>query len=459
MLKGLGCNWLSPWCASGPRLPEAPSAIPQAGCGTCISIAIAVFETVLLKTADLLRILARSVSIAQAPSELVPSDTSGDRSAQTAPELLDTRGNSAVMAAPSDDHIAMDIETDTQELTPEELRRLGPRRLLVRVRSIVYQAEGINAYEVVDPTGADLPSFEPGSHIDLYFRDGRVRQYSLCSDPLDRRHYVFAVQREAHGRGGSKAIFERVHVGRILAISEPRNNFPLSQRATRHLLLAGGIGVTPMMAMIHRLRAASQEFVLHYCTRSPERTAFLEELRPLRESGLVFLHHDGGDPTKGLDLGALLRPYDEGTHLYYCGPSAFMNAVREASAHWPIGTAHFEHFNAPPDARNAAAPEAGCASTTAGNASETIGVGFQVKLARSGRTFDVPDDKTIVQVLRENGIVVETSCESGLCGTCRARYLSGVPDHRDFVLDDEAKKDQILICCSRSLSNLLVLDL
>lgn len=341
-----------------------------------------------------------------------------------------------------------------QELTPEELQRLGPARLLVRVRSITYEGEDINAYEVVDPEGRELPPFAPGSHIDLYFRDQRVRQYSLCGDPQERHHYVFAVQREPEGRGGSKAIFERVHVGRILTISEPRNNFPLRPEARRHLLLAGGIGVTPMMAMIHHLRRAGTEFTLHYCTRSPERTAFADQLRPLVKEGCALIHWDGGDPSRGLDIPATLREYRDGTHLYYCGPRGFMAAVAAASVHWPAGTTHCEYFTAPAsETATAPGPEG------PGDIDGAIGVGFQVRVASTGQTFDVPNDKSIVQVLREHGIEVPTSCESGLCGTCRTRYLEGQPEHRDYILDEREKETEVLICCARSKSPLLVLDL
>lgn len=338
------------------------------------------------------------------------------------------------------------------ELTPEELQRLGPARLLVRVRSITYEGESINAYEVVDPQGGELPPFTPGSHIDLYFRDQRVRQYSLCGDPSDRRRYVFAVQREPEGRGGSRAIFERVHVGRILTISEPRNNFPLRPQARRHLLLAGGIGITPMMSMIHHLRRAGAEFTLHYCARSPERTAFADQLRPLVQDGRACIHWDGGDPSRGLDLAGTLRDYREGTHLYYCGPRGFMAAVAAAAAHWPAGSTHCEYFTA-------TAADPATEADPGGDVDGAIGVGFQVRVASSGRTFDVPNDKSIVQVLREHGIDVPTSCESGLCGTCRTRYLEGQPDHRDYILDEKEKETEVLICCARSKSPLLVLDL
>lgn len=345
-----------------------------------------------------------------------------------------------------------------QEMSPEELRRQGPNRLLVRVRAIVYEGENINAYEVVDPAGNALPAFEPGSHIDLYFRDRRIRQYSLCGDPSDHTRYRFAVQRETEGRGGSRAIFERVHVGRILAISEPRSNFRLHAQAKRHLLLAGGIGITPMMSMISHLRASGVPFTLHYCTRSPERTAFLDELRPLQALGLAFIHHDGGTPQQRLDIAELLRSYSDGTHLYFCGPNSFMNAVRGSSAHWPAGTVHCEYFSPSPDAP-ADSADAQVQPVQPNDMNNAIGVGFQVKIASTGKVFDIPDDKSIVEVLRENGFKIATSCEQGLCGTCRTRYLAGVPDHRDYVLDDQEKRQEMLICCSRSLSPLLLLDL
>lgn len=343
--------------------------------------------------------------------------------------------------------------TAPQELAPEELVKLGPARLLVRVRSITYAAQEISLYEVTDPAGNMLPAFTPGSHIDLYFRDRRVRQYSLCNDPTERRRYVFAVQREAEGRGGSKAIFERVHVGRILTISEPRNHFPLAPDAGSHLLIAGGIGITPIMAMIYALRASGSDYELHYCTRSAERTAFIEELEPELRSGRAHIYHDSGDPSRGADLRALLAQYRPGRHLYYCGPKPFMSAIRELTVHWPRDSMHFEYFTGSDEL------ETGSSGASDVSAGRDIPVGFQVQLVRSGATFDVPNDKSILQVLREHGIDVPSSCESGLCGTCRTRYLGGIPEHRDYILDDEERKHDVLICCARSRSPVLVLDL
>lgn len=353
------------------------------------------------------------------------------------------------------------METNLQkELSPEELRKLGPDRLLVRVRSIIYQGEHINAYEVVNPEHRELPPFTAGSHIDLYFRDGRVRQYSLCNDPRERHRYVFAVQREPLGRGGSKAIFERVHVGRILTISGPRNNFPLAADANQHLFIAGGIGITPIMSMIHRLAADGAQFILHYCARTSGRTAFMEELRPLQQQGKVFFHHDGGDPSCGLNFAALLRVYEPGTHLYFCGPSGVMAAIKKVAAHWPAEMVHYEYFTPPTAGAQAGSVTGqGVRPLSPQEMEGVISVGFQVKIVSTGAIFDVPNDKSIAQVLREHGIQVPTSCESGLCGTCRTRYLEGIPDHRDYILDDEEKTRDMLICCSRSKTPLLVLDL
>ena len=343
------------------------------------------------------------------------------------------------------------------ELPSTAVRHVGPARLQVRVRSVTSEGQNINAYEVVDSTGQALPAFEPGSHIDVNLPDESlgIRQYSLCGDPEDRSRYLFAVQREAEGRGGSKAMFEHVRVGSSLTISHPRNKFALRPEARRHLLLAGGIGITPMMAMICHLQRTGADFTLHYCTRSPARTAFTGRLKPLVDKGQAFIHWDGGDPSKGLDIKSALREYQAGTHLYYCGPPGFMTAVAAASAHWPSGTAHREFFTPSANDPGIAAAPASESSDVEGS----LGAVFKVKLSSTGQTFDIPGDKTILQVLREHGIEVETACELGVCGTCRTRYLEGEADHRDFVLELEEQEKELTVCCSRSKSPLLVLDL
>ena len=324
----------------------------------------------------------------------------------------------------------------------------------VHVRQITYQAAGINSYELVHPDGEDLPEFTAGSHIDFFFRDGSVRQYSLCNNPKERHRYLIAVLREVAGRGGSQALHERVHVQRQVRIGAPRNHFRLEEEAKRHLLLAGGIGVTPIIAMAMRLRDIGADFMLHYCTKDATSTAFAREISELMQQGHAMLHHDGGDPRRGLDIEQLLKDYQEGTHLYYCGPAGFMRAAERATAHWPPGSVHFEYFAA------SASPKATITKEELGAlGDESVGIGFQVKIASTGKSYFVPNNKSIVQVLAENGINVEVSCESGLCGTCTTRYLDGQVDHQDLVLDDNERANFLTLCCSRAKSNVLVLDL
>ena len=320
----------------------------------------------------------------------------------------------------------------------------GPKTLRdVRVNDVSWEAEDILSFELVDPNGGDLAPFAAGAHIDIHIDDGLVRQYSLCNDPDERHCYVIAVLIEPNGRGGSLALHETVSEGDLLTISEPRNHFRLADDAARHLLLAGGIGVAPMMAMIGTLEARGADYLMHYCTRAPDRTAFMDRLRSLIASGKVILHHDGGDPARGLDIEAMLKDHEAGTHLYYCGPGGFMTATAAAAGHWPEDTVHFEYFTAPED-DPAEYPE---------------NSPFQVKIANTGDVFDVPADKTIIEVLRGNGLAVDTSCEHGYCATCMTRYLEGEPEHRDAVLDDEDRAEFVLICCARSRTPLLVLDL
>ncbi len=313
----------------------------------------------------------------------------------------------------------------------------------LRIRSIAYLAEDINGYELVDPNGHDLPRFAAGAHIAVRVAGGVWRDYSLWNDPAERRRYCVAVLREAAGEG-SRQLHERVRPGDIVEVSWPRNHFPLAEDAARHLLIAGGIGITPIMAMIAELKRRRADFRLHYCTRSPEKTAFREELSLLAALGCAVFHYDGGDPAKGLDIAALLREPEPGTHLYYCGPTGLMRAAAAASAHWPDGTVHFEFFTGP-----AAAAPAALADDRP----------FTVRLARSGGTIEVAVGESIAAALARRGIAVRTSCELGYCGTCLTRYLAGEPDHRDEILRPEDRAQYLLACCARARSGELVLDL
>src|SRR6266540_2515294 len=278
----------------------------------------------------------------------------------------------------------------------------------LRVRSITYLAEDINGYELVDPNGHNLPRFDAGAHVGVRLGESVWRDYSLWNDPAERRRYCIAVLREKLGEG-SRRLHDAVEV------SLPRNHFPLAEDAERHLLLAGGIGITPIMAMVAELKRRRAEFRLYYCTRGPERTAFRDELDLLAVQGRVVFHHDDGDPARALDIQALLRERQPGTHLYYCGPAGMMAVAAAASAHWPSDSVHCEYFSGP-----SAAPPARLEDDRP----------FRVRLARSGREYEVPVGETIINVLRRHGLETRTSCELGYCGACLTRYIAGEPDHR-----------------------------
>jgi ferredoxin-NADP reductase len=310
----------------------------------------------------------------------------------------------------------------------------------LRVRSITYLAEAINGYELVDPRGRDLPRFAAGAHVDLRFGDF-VRQYSLYNDPAERRRYCVAVLREDVSRGGSRYLHDTIRVGDLLEVSMPRNNFPLESEAERHLLIAGGIGIAPIMSMIAELQRRHADFHIHYCTRSAARTAFRDDLALIAADRRVDFHFDGGDPARGLDIRAVLRAPPHGTHLYYCGPEGLMAAAAEATKGWPAGTVHCEYFTAPPAA------------------SVVEDTPFRVRLAKRRVEYEIPVGQTITGVLRRHGITVPTSCELGYCGACVTRYLAGEPDHRDQVPREYGRGRFVLICCARSKTPVLDLDL
>lgn len=318
---------------------------------------------------------------------------------------------------------------------------MAEETLTVRVNRVTDEAEGIRSFEFVDPSGADLPPFTAGAHVDVFPPNGPARQYSLCNDPTERHRYVVSVLREPESRGGSVAMHMGVTEGATIAISAPRNNFPLSTEAGRHVLIAGGIGITPVMAMVRHLHSAGADYKLYYCTRSPAQTAFRKVLGDAPFAAHVEFIHDGGDPAKGLDVKATLATVEPGTHVYCCGPAGLMEAVKTASEHWPAGSIHFEYFTA--DQEVLSAPKSG----------------FEVEIASTGAVLTVPDDKSILAVLRENGFEVESMCEEGVCGTCITGLLEGEADHRDMILSDDEQANSITVCCSRAKSDRLKLDL
>ncbi len=319
-------------------------------------------------------------------------------------------------------------------------------RLRLRVQRITPEAEGIQSYALVSPEGAALPAFEPGAHLDVHVPGGLVRQYSLCNDSAQTHRYVIAVQREPGGRGGSRALHEQVREGDVLTVHPPRCDFPLLH-ARGYVLVAGGIGITPLLSMAHALVRQGVPWHLHYCTRSPERTAFRALLGSPALAPHVTLHHDGGEPARALDFKALLATRAPGTRLYCCGPAPLMRAVREASSlhDWPREKVHFEAFSA--EGTSAVGAQADAE--------------FQVVVRSTGATYAVPPGHTVLQVLRQNGLRVDSSCEAGTCGACLTRVLEGHPEHRDTYLPEARRAEcrEVLVCVSRARSRTLVLDL
>ncbi|WP_395065385.1 PDR/VanB family oxidoreductase [Paraburkholderia silvatlantica] len=309
------------------------------------------------------------------------------------------------------------------------------------VRTMCREAIGINSVELVPEPGAHFPEFSPGSHIDLHLPNGLVRNYSLCNSYHEKDRYVLGILQDSRSRGGSKYIHEALRCGAFLRISEPRNNFALDEAAASTVLVAGGIGITPILSMFRRLRELGAPVRLIYCTRSRGQAAFLDEIEKL--GGDVQLHFDDENDGKPVELRSAFASTLSGVHAYCCGPEAMLNAFEVACGQTGIEHVHVERF-----AANAALHAA-------------TGGGFNVELARSGRTLEVSEGKSILHALLDAGVDVDHSCEEGVCGACETRVLSGCPDHRDSVLNVEQRSGNkvMMVCVSGVKSGKLVLDL
>ena len=313
----------------------------------------------------------------------------------------------------------------------------------VKIAKRAMEAADVVLLELVDPAGEALPPFGAGSHIDVEVRPGLVRQYSLCNAPDERHRYRIAVLLERGGRGGSAAMHALTE-GSLLRISAPRNHFALDNGAPRSLLFAGGIGVTPILCMAERLSAIGAEFAMHYASRTPARAPFRDHIARSRFADRVDFYFSRDESGGRPDLDAIVSSAGLETHVYVCGPAPFIEAVLAAAARRgiPDQQVHREYF---------AMNDAQLGDSAA----------FQVKLASSGVVLDIPEDATVVDVLREHGFDLPTSCEQGVCGTCLTRVLEGLPDHRDYFLTNEERErnDRFTPCCSRAKSTMLVIDL
>lgn len=324
------------------------------------------------------------------------------------------------------------------------LRRTPSGRLSVRVASRVQEANDIVRFELVAADGGPLPAFTAGAHIELFLRRGLVRRYSLCNNPNETGRYMIAVLRAPQSRGGSRLMHEQVKVGDLLEISAPLNHFPMHCGEGESLLLAGGIGITPLLAMAEYLAERGAPFRLHYRARSRAAMAFAGHLEQARYASQCALHFSDGAPEQLLDLRAALSDPIPSRHLYVCGPKGFMDTVLETALElgWSPDNLHREYFAG----EVIAAPGDQC---------------FEVHAARSNKVIPIASDQTVLQGLAAAGIEVPSSCEQGVCGTCLTRVLSGEPLHRDLFLNEAQRASNVwmLPCCSRARTPVLVLDL
>ena len=321
---------------------------------------------------------------------------------------------------------------------------LGAGELLaVEVTDVRAEARDVVLVELRATAGTKLVPFEPGAHLEVNLPNGLVRHYSLVNDGRAPDHYLIGVGRAANGRGGSEFVHQSVRRGTLLTISAPRNNFRLAPQAQGYLFIAGGIGITPIMAMVRWCEANARPWRLVYAARNRQRAAFYETLREYPASRLHFHFDDERDAV--LDVSSELAHVGDGVHVYCCGPQPLNQAVNNASSHWPQDAIHFEYFVAPAEAPSDAA----------------VAGAFTIELRRSGGALVVPPGQSILEVLEANGHRHPFSCREGLCRTCETTVCEGEVEHRDYVLSSEERKAgrSMMVCVSRALSPVLVLDL
>ncbi|CAN5428059.1 PDR/VanB family oxidoreductase [soil metagenome] len=300
----------------------------------------------------------------------------------------------------------------------------------------------VRILELRDPDGRELPAFEAGAHIDLIVSDALVRQYSLLNAPAERHRYIVAIALDPASRGGSRHFHDGVEEDDTLTISAPRCHFHLVEDAPYSVLIAGGIGVTPLWAMAQRLIALGRAFEMHFGARSAPTAPLLDTVAAgLAAAGMPLHTVFADEDDRGLPLATIVANAPADAHFYACGPGGMLEAYLAAAAGVPEHQVHYERF--------------------AGTLEAATSGGFEVELARTGGCYTVAPGQTILDTLKQHGINVPHSCAEGICGACEAGVLSGVPDHRDEVLSDaeRAANSSIMVCCSGSLSPRLVLDL
>ena len=317
---------------------------------------------------------------------------------------------------------------------------MTPRLIMkLEVAAVADAAPGVRVLTFRHRLRPALPEPEPGAHVDLHLPDGRVRQYSLCGDPADATGYTIAVKLEPEGRGGSRWVHQQLQPGAVVPVSAPRNHFRLADEARQHVLVAGGIGITPIAAMARHLARCGAAFELHYCVRDEASAPLLPELQAACGTRL-HLWRSGGDVPSRFDPHRLSPPPQPGTHLYCCGPHRLVDAVLAATAGWPTGSVHVEHFAPLYDA--GFVPEA-----------------FQLGIASTGATLEVPAGRSALDVLREHGFMQPSSCGIGVCGACECGYRvadGSTVIHRDVAIDDTARAHRMTPCVSRARGRVLL---
>lgn len=312
----------------------------------------------------------------------------------------------------------------------------------VLVVEIERMASDVLSYHLAPVQGGDLPPFSAGAHVDVYLPNGLRRRYSLCNSPRENKRYQIAVKREEFSSGGSAYLHDSVAVGSSLSIGAPRNDFPLNLSADSHLLLAGGIGITPMVSMAADLLDRGANFQLEYFVRSSEYEPFGALLGREPYASRLRVHRGMTGSETADYIQARLREQAPGQHLYVCGPQGFVQAAVSATRHWPVDAVHVEAFGANAPAAKGDQP-------------------FEVRLERSGRLVHVAADRSMCQALQDSGVTLDTCCLQGVCGVCALKVLEGSPDHRDTYLSEAERASGAIVmpCVSRSRTPVLVLDL
>lgn len=315
----------------------------------------------------------------------------------------------------------------------------GSELIEVYISSMLDVAHDVRMYTLTVRGQQVIPDFAAGAHIDLYLPNGLIRSYSICNRHPDSRSYLIAIQKDPDSKGGSRYIHEHLICGQTLHISNPRNHFPLDEDGRHTIMIAGGIGITPFRSMIYRLQELKRSWQLYYCVRSRDRVVFFDEWQTMADNIHICITEETGD--ERLSIESIVANVDKGAHFYCCGPQRMLTDFERVLSDIPSKYVHLEYFNA--------------------KTSSAVNGAFEVELARTGKSLQIGPDQSILDAVLAAGVQVSHACSEGVCGACETNVLCGIPDHRDTVLsfDEQSAGKKILICCSRSKSERLVLDL